>query len=201
MRHTIIVGMLAGLLAATSAQATLTVGFSPTSNSTTVGNALSYDVRISGSDLGAEILSAFDISVSYNTALLGLSSVVYGSGLNLGNLADSVQFGSGTVNVTETSLLLDSALTALQPDDFVLFTLNFTGLAAGTTGLALTLNALGGHTELDPFGQPVTTPLTAGTVDGRAEITAGGGGTVPEPASYGLAGLALLGLALSRRRR
>lgn len=199
MRHTIIVGMLAGLLAATSAQAALTVGFSPTSNSATVGNALSYDVRIS--DLGAEILSTFDISVSYNTALLGLSSVVYGSGLNLGNLADSVQFNSGTVNVTETSLLLDSALLAGQANDFVLFTLNFSGLAAGTTALGLTLNALGGHTELDAFGQPITTPLTAATVDGRAEITAGGGGTVPEPASYGLAGLALLGLLVSRRRQ
>lgn len=200
MRHTIIVGMLAGLLAATSAQATPTLSFSPTSNSAAVGNALSYDLRISG--LGADFVSTFDISIGYNTSLLGLNSVLFGSGLNLGNLADSLQFNSGTVNVTETSLLLDLALLALQPDDFVLFTLNFTGLAAGTTALTLTVNDLGGETVPDPFtGLPSTQRLASITQDGRAEITAGGGGTVPEPATYGLAGLALLGLAASRRRR
>lgn len=199
MRQNIIVGMLAGLLAATSAQAALTVGFSPVGNSAVVGGALSYDVRIS--DLGADILSAFDITVSYNTSILGLSSVVYGTGLNLGMLADSLQIDSGTVNVTETSFVSDAMLMSSQANDFVLFTLNFTGLTAGFTNLGLTLTSLGGEQTLDPFGQPITTALQAGIVDGSATIRLNGGGQVPEPASYGLAGLALLGLAATRRRR
>lgn len=203
MRKLILAGMLAGIFAAQSAYA-LTLEMNPATQSKDIGQTLSYDVWVK--DVGSEIVTAYDIDLAYDTSILSLSSVVFGNGLNLGNLLDSFQFSSGTVKVNEFTYLPDANLLAAQANDFVLFTLGFTGLAAGTSNLTMSVNSMAGHSEPDPiFGDPLPVALTPDSVVG-ASAKIGNDTTpppvgVPEPGSLALLGLGMTGLAFIRRRK
>ncbi len=203
MRKTIFAGLLAGLLAAQGAHA-LSVSLDPAALTAPAGGSLAFNVRIS--DLGAEVLSTYDISVSFDAAILNLSSVTFGTAMNLGVL-DTVNQGRingpGTVNLVDTATASDPDLLAGQADSFVLFRLNFTGAGVGSSAINLTANILGGHSEPDPFfGDLFPVVLQADVSGGRAVINQrDGGGTVPEPSSFALAGLALMGLIGASRKR
>jgi hypothetical protein len=201
MRKLVLAGMLAGLFAVQAAQA-LTLEMTPSTQTKDVGQALSYDVWVKS--VGTEIVSAYDIDIAYNTGILSLNSVLFGTGLNLGNLADSIQFSSGTVHVDEVTLLADAALLAGQADDFVLFTLAFTGIGAGTTNLQMTVNSMAGHSELDQFGDLIPVDLIPDSVTGASATIQSGiqqPPGVPEPSILALLGLGVLGMMSTRRAR
>lgn len=200
MRKLALAGILAGLFTAQSAQA-LVLEMNPLTQTKDIGQILSYDVWVKG--VGPEIVTAYDIDIAYNTSILSLSSVVFGNGLNLGNDSDSFQLKSGTVNVNEVTLLADSVLAADQNDDFLLFKLDFKGLAAGTSSLTMTVNSMAGHSEPDPiFDDLIPVALTPDSVVGASATirrpTQPPVG-VPEPSVLALLGLGLLGMTLTRR--
>lgn len=188
--------VFSGLAAATllcgslSANAIM-ISVAPSMQTVSVGDSLFVDVVIS--DLGAgaaPTIGAFDIDVMFDTGVLDLTSVVFGTGLDvlgLGSLQGVI--GTGPINVFEVSLDNPGDLRALQADSFTLFTMNFDALAAGMSGIDLMVNDLssaGGRS----FPR-------VGVASG--EVSVERAQDMPEPATMLLFGLGLAGLGFARR--
>lgn len=173
-----------------------TIGFSPTPAVVPVGQIAAIDLYISGLGEGTlPALSAFDLNVAYDPALLQYTGTDFGDAV-LGDQLDLSGLGSisgadaagGLVNLFEISLDDPNILNTLQAGTFILATLHFSGLSAGMSPLSLTVNTLG-----DAYGNPLSADLVDGSVN-----------SVPEPASVALvcAGLVVLaGRAYQKRRR
>jgi hypothetical protein len=133
-------------------------------------------------------LYAFQVSLSFNPALLQLTSVSEGAFLLS---AGPTTFGGGTANNTTgtVTFLFDSLFGALPgaTGTGVLANLQFTTVAAGVSPLTFS-DAL----FLDSGGADITVLTPAGSI----QVTA-----VPEPASYALFALGLAGLAITAKRR
>jgi hypothetical protein len=161
------------------------------------------NVQVVVADLPAtQVVAAYDLDVTYDSGLLSFFDVFFS--LQLGDSSALPWPGAieskagphtalGLVDFASTSLLGDDDLYALQLGGPVtLATLQFTAKSAGDTS-SLTFANLG----LDVLGG------TFNEVIGRSnEVLIG---QVPEPASFGLAAIALAGMltpgALRRRRR
>lgn len=189
------------VMAAPFAQAA-TLNLVPSSNSLQVGESLSLDLVIDGlGDHTAPSLGAFDVDVSYDPALLNLSSVAFGSALGDIDLAEALAGAGtpapGTTNIWELSLLeSDSStctlcippyLTDLQGTSFTLATLVFSAAAPGAAAFGLAPNAMA-----DGSGDNLDT--TVGALP-TVQVTA-----VPVPAAIWLFGSALCGVGAIRRR-
>ena len=171
------------------------VAFSPSSGSLGVGGTKSVDVVISGlGAASAQSVGVFDIDVLFDSSLLSLGGVTFGTGLDvlgLGSVQIATDGAPGTVNVFELSLDTPADLDLLQPDSFTLFTLLFEGVVPGTSALSLAVNAVG-----DAEGVGIDVGVSGG------ELTVTDVSVVPLPAAAwlllsGLAGLGVLG----RRKR
>lgn len=219
-KHTLALALaLAGLLAPAT-QAAL-VSLSPSSQSRIVNDTFSIDVNISG--LGAsQIVSAFDLDIYFDpTVITGtFSSLNDGAGSVLGGTLGGLWDGTGNAvsaghfSLSAFTLTYDPAksdsdndndLAALQTDDsFTLATLNFKAVGAGVSQVAFGLGA----NERDIVGRDaafISGLQFSGACVAVNPVT-GGSNTcasvsVPEPASYGLVGLALAGLLIPRARR
>lgn len=138
------------------------------------GDLVSLDIVVSGlGNFGPDSLGAFDVSMAYDATVLSFSGYSLNNLLgDLGGQAIDSSAGDlgGSVNIAEVSLLAAAMLDALQPDEFILASLNFDvlDLAIGAT---TELSILPGAVLSSAFGQPlsVTGGLSA-TIEGRAAV-------------------------------
>lgn len=129
------------LLGSLPAQA-VSVVISNDPGSVTSGDNFNVTLDISG--LGANSapsLGAYDIDVLFDTALLNLVSVLFGTDLGVSLQDESAIMGGHNLNETSFEDPLD--LNANQPAAFTLATLNFSAIGTGNTSLSLNINALG----------------------------------------------------------
>lgn len=139
-------------------------------------------------DEGAGSLGGYDLNVFFDPNLLSYGGITWGNQLDLlglGSLqfADDSNASLGSINVYELSL---DDVDSLQLDDFVLFTLTFSALDAGTTDISLGVNALSDALGNDIYYRDIN-PLTVQAV--------------PLPAALPLFASALaLGFGVARRR-
>jgi hypothetical protein len=177
------------------------ISFSPSDNEVGIGNSVSVDLVIS--ELGADILTGFDLDVLYDDTLLAFDSFEFGTDcggfscldvLGLGSLQEATDWGFGVVEVFELSFDLDADLMAFQPDAFVLGTFTFTGLDFGTSALDIFIWELAGEYVFDPdLGFDVPKALDATVEGGQIEV--------PEPGTWLLLMSGLLGLRMMGRKK
>ena len=148
-----------GFLHAGAGSAAL-VSFDPVNQTVVQGNPVSVDLVISG--LGNDILTGFDLEISFDDSILSFQSFTVGPGatgldpfgLDFGIFSYGFDLGLGTAAVGDLSFESDATLQATQPDSFVLGTLEFDTLSIGTSALTISLALLAG--ELDASGLFVT---------------------------------------------
>jgi len=194
------------LCAAAPAAAGVVVTFTPSTQHANIGETLSVDVSIAG--LGAEILSAFDLNFIYDGSVIGQNyrSVVGNSALQqLGGaygvdpiwIFDSIALGNWGIQAV--ALADDATVATEQADAFLLARFQFSADANGTS-----LFTLGPDLDFQRNFVGLDSQSLDVTVHGACLAVGTGACTVPEPAGYGLLGLALLGAgvpgALRRRR-
>ncbi len=137
-----VIACLVALLWSIEGQA-ISIGFQPVSQSVVLGDSVLVDIVVS--DLGGEIVSAYDLDITYDAAILSAVSVTFGP--SLGNEAlfevfsDSDLSMPGLVDLAQLSLLSDAALLGLQGgDSVVLARLEFGTVGMGVTSLGFTFD-------------------------------------------------------------
>ena len=190
MKYRLFLGLLTSLVVlvwAISSHAIL-LDFVPANQTVVVGNPLTVDVVISGLDAANEIVSAFDLDVTYDSSILSATNVTFG--LDLGDpsifeaLTDFTLLSPGVVDFAELSLLSDTDLASLQGDSVTLATLAFDAVEIGQS----TLNFGGAPPINDVKGRNnEILPLTVGT--GNVAVA-----PIPEPSTMFLFGSGLAGL-------
>ena len=172
-----------------------TLSVLPQASTVNLGGTVSVDVV--ASDLvngGAPSLGAYDLNLSFDSAVLSFSSIAFGTGLSVTGVPSIVQdyvLGTGSVNPFEVSLESVVDLNSLQTGAFTLFTITFNAAQVGTSALSLGVNSLSSAEGTD---------LTA-ALNG-ASISVAGAPAVPLPAAAWLllSGVAGVGSLVRRRR-
>lgn len=195
-----------------SAGAAPVLSIVPAQNQVAVGGAVRVAIVITGLNSANEIVSAFDLNISFNTNALNLSGIDVSTALAvMGGSNPAFGFDTdasdGKVGSDLTSDLTDAELDDRQGDSFTLMLLDFTGLADGVSFLDFGADPdverlVTGRLEASGFAGVLNLQYTGACVAvGTGSCTQN---PIPEPATFGLAGLALLGCGLTRsltRRR
>ena len=184
------------LLSAVTLNAAILLSISPQSQTDPIGSAVQVQVAVSG--LGhnaAPSLGAYDFNIAFNPAVLSFSSLTFGDSIK-GDQLDLSHIGSisgfsipatGQVEVFEISLDAATLLDSSQADSFILTTLQFTTVTAGSSSLLPSANSVS-----DSQGSSLNTVLQPA----RIIVTA-----TPEPSTFALFSLALGCLIWRRARR
>ena len=138
--------LIAMFLYTSSASAVL-IGFSPSSSTVNVGDTFDVDVVIS--DLGGEIITAYDLDVTYDTSKLLATDIQFSNQLGefffeVFNETDLLTT-PGVIDFKQGSFLPDSILGLIQDGVSVtIASLSFEAVAAGSSLL-----------NFDPFSLPL----------------------------------------------
>lgn len=177
----------------------ITLEFTPSSQTTILGNQVSIDLVISDLGAGTEpSLGAFDISVGFDSSIIAFNNAVFGDQLDLFGLG-SIK-GTDTVivspdlNLFEISLDLPNDLNALQADSFILSTVTFDAVGIGTSNPTfndVTLSDASGLLILD-------TEIQSGLITVEEATTT----PVPEASTVpALLALGMIGILMLRRQK
>ena len=191
-------------LCASATASAANVSFTPSATQINIGQTVTIDVGISG--LGAEFVSGFDVNFVYSAAVLNWVTTTFSAAQFGMFFPDPIgtSGGPGNLGYDVISLEDDATLAGIQTDGaFRLFTLEFTGAGNGAT--TLTLGA--GPDERLFSGPGGFTPVALSVTVGSVCIAVGSGSCgvasepIPEPATYGLAAIALLAAGAAGRSR
>lgn len=171
----------------------ISLEFVPSSQTVAIGDPVTVDVF--AANPGGTLIGAYDFFVNYESSVLTLNSIVFGSALGgpLDSLQDDAESPAGTVNLSELSFLTD--LTPLQngADNVLLFTMVFDTDMLGTSALTFSENIAG---VADGF---------LGDENGQAimldSVGTGAINVVPVPGAIWLMGSGLLALYGFKNRR
>lgn len=191
--------------ASAPASAAIVVSFAPSSTHVNVGDSVTIDVSISGLD--TEILSGADLNFLFSSTAATRTSSDFSSlvsALESGGAAGDADLVVDTntpaqFGFTSISYLDDATLAAAQANNFLLGSFLMTGAFDGVTNLTLGASP--------DFARNFVglNALSLNVSVGDACIAVGqgscGGGNVPEPASFGLAAVALLAAGAAGRTR
>jgi len=188
-----IIGCVAAVGIIYPASAQIALSLSPSSQTDAVGGLDTYNLIVSGlkgsADYNGPALSGFIVQLDYDSTIAAAQSVAFGSKLNL--LGDDFQYSDlssipGQITLEEFSDASSTALEGAQSSSFTLATIEFQGLAAGTTTLTIdpssSLSDENGNT------------LDVINLNGASFTVT----PVPEPGTCALAALALGIIALRR---
>ncbi len=185
------IGLVVGIWGLLWTTPTLAIDISivPVSQTVDVGDPVSVDVVVSGLEAGIldEIVSSFDLNITYAAAIVMATGVTYGTDLGPVSLQSTPDLTTpGLVaNLIEVSLELDDDLAAQQGDSVTLLTINFTALAVGISPVRIDFN----------FPQEVVgrnaLVLNLNVNNGQIIV---GTQDVPEPGTVVLLGSGVLGL-------
>ena len=181
----LVMAALTSLLVAQVSSASPTVSISPAVTVATVGSAV--DLMVDISDVAD--LFAFQFDLSFDPAVLAATSIDEGLFLQSGGttffLPGTIENTLGVISFTANSLI--GAIPGVSGDG-TLAIANFFAIGPGTSAISLS-----GVSLLDSS----LADISFSTSSGRVEVT----GTIPEPTSMLLVGVALAVAGLSRRRR
>jgi hypothetical protein len=142
------------------------------------GDSVTLDITVSGlGDFAPDSLGAFDVTVDFDALALSFDSYVIGDYLGDLGLTQAIDssFGAagGSVNIAEISLLAAASLDALQPEEFVLASINFDVLDLGA-GVPSVFSLAPGAILADAGGASLP-------ANSNAAVTLVGGSVVPLP--------------------
>jgi len=187
--------VLLALGAAIAAPASaVTIGFAPGTQGVALGDAAQVDLVFS--DLGGEIISAYDLDLTYDPTVLAATGVTFSTALGDELFFESfnaVDLSSpGVVDLAQLSLLSDADLAALQPGDSVaVATLYFDAIGAGTAEFGFVFDEFNDVKGLGGGVLPIVEEPGSITVGSPTEAP------IPEPSA---ALLFVAGAALVHRR-
>jgi hypothetical protein len=119
----------------------------PVNQTVNLNDSFSVDVVVSGLDASSEIVSAYDLDLTYDSSLLMATDVQFGT-----DLGDEFFFEvfngfslatAGVVDFAQLSILSDPVLDAMQGDSVLLATMSFDAIGVGLSSLMLDSDVIG----------------------------------------------------------
>lgn len=168
----------------------LDLTFTPLSQSVAVGGTVSVDAVLSGLTSASQIVSAFDVSVDFNSSIVVFSSGTLGTSFGALSWFANPTLSGSSISWNLTSAELDAALQSMQGDSVSLGTLNFNALAVGSSPLSYSYSDVTGLNS---------SALSPDLLTGNITVT--GTDPVPEPSTLMLLSLGVLGMLAAKRRK